>query len=117
MVDVEDYIMVSSFEIINIYDPYVDKCPFWEGLSESWLIQAQNVIIGEDLNFTLSLKEVCGRHPRRDLIEGFFIHWIASHQLVDLEPPKLFQMWRNGHKGEDLVAKRLDMFMIADKML
>jgi hypothetical protein len=81
------------------------------------LLQAQNVIIGGDLNFTLSLKEVCGRHPRRDPMEGFFIHWIVSHQLVDLEPPKVSQTWRNGHKGDDLVAKRLDMFLIADKML
>jgi hypothetical protein len=66
------------------------------------------------------LKGFWGRHPRRDPMEGFFIHWIASlasHKIIDMEPPKVTQTWRNGCKGDDLVTKRLDRFLIAKKMM
>ena len=48
-------------------------------------------------------------------MESFFAHWIENHHLVDLEPPKLSQTWRNGRKGDDLVTKRLDRFFIVEK--
>jgi hypothetical protein len=79
-----------------------------DGLSKSYLLQAQNIIVGGDINFMFPLKEFWGRHPRRDLLEGFFMHWIESHQIVDLEPQKMSQTWRNGHKGDDFISKRLD---------
>jgi exonuclease III len=116
IMDVEDFSLDSSFRIINIYGPYTDKRPFLEGLSNYGILQAPNVVIGGDLNFTLSLKEVWGKHPKRDLLEGFFSHWISAHNLVDLESPKISQTWTNGRKGGDLVAKRMDSFLVAENM-
>jgi hypothetical protein len=50
-------------------------------------------------------------------LEVFFTHWIEENHLIDLEPPKLSQTWRNGRKGEYLVAKRLDRFLISEDLL
>jgi hypothetical protein len=109
--------MSSSFRVVNVYGTYVDKFYFGDGLSESGTLKSSNVNIGEDLNFTLSLREVWGRHYKRGPLEGFFAHWIENHHLVDLEPPKMSQTWRNRRKGDDLVSKRLDRFLLAECFL
>jgi exonuclease III len=93
---VDECALSSSFRIVNIYGPYADKRPFWEGLSNSGILRASNVIIGGDINFTLSLKEFWGKHPRRYMLEVLFSYCISFYQRVDLEPPKLSQTWRNG---------------------
>jgi hypothetical protein len=56
-------------------------------------------------------------HPRKDAHEGFFAHWIEENHLIDLKPPKLSQTWRNVRKGEKMVSKRLDRFLISKDML
>jgi hypothetical protein len=40
--------------------PYKDREPFWQQLSDSGLLCEDNLIIGGDLNFTLSAREVWG---------------------------------------------------------
>lgn len=84
---------------------------FWEGLSALGVVEASNVIMGGNLNFTFSLREVKGKHPHRDPQEFFFSHWITGNHMVDLEPTKNYHTWRNDRKWEKIVAKRLDRFL------
>jgi hypothetical protein len=114
IVDVLDYVSNCSFRIINLYGLYVDRIPFWNDLSNNGFLSLQNLILGGDFNFTLSLKEVWGEHPRYDPQEILFSHWIESNHLIDLLPQKLSQTWCNGRKGSSLVAKLLDHFLNED---
>jgi len=43
----------SYYKVLNIYVPYVDSIPFWEGLSSSGVIIGDNIILGYNLNFTV----------------------------------------------------------------
>jgi hypothetical protein len=49
-----------SFTYINIYGPYVERVSFWENLKSVVFFRDPLLVIGGDLNFTLSLKEVGG---------------------------------------------------------
>ena len=47
----------KSFAMYNVYWPYLERKGFWEENFISGLIEERNVILGEDLNLTLSEKE------------------------------------------------------------
>jgi hypothetical protein len=51
-----------SFTAINY-----ETIPFWEELSSIGVFHDPIMVIGGDLNFTLSLREVWGPNPREDL--------------------------------------------------
>jgi exonuclease III len=61
-----------SFTAINIYGPYSDRVQFWENLKSAGVFSDPLTVIGGDLNFTLSLREVWGSNPREDRHKGFF---------------------------------------------
>jgi hypothetical protein len=66
VVEIKDRSLNSVFELINIYGPYSDCIPFGEGLSSSGVLEAKNVILVGDLNFTLSTQEIWGEHARKN---------------------------------------------------
>jgi hypothetical protein len=78
-----------SFSVINIYGPYSDRVSFWEELKLAGVFSDPLLIVGGDLNFTLSLREIWGPNPREDRQRGFFSTLLESLKLVDLEPVKL----------------------------
>jgi hypothetical protein len=75
-----------AFSVINIYDPYSDRIPFWENLKNEGLFNDPLTVIDGDLNFTLSLREVWGPHPKEDRQQGFFLSFLESVNLMDVEP-------------------------------
>jgi hypothetical protein len=113
VVDLVDSQLNSRFRLVNLYGLYADRVLFWENLCDYDILYLQNFIIGGDLNFTSSIQEVWGAHPRRDAQEFFLVQWIEKNQLVDLEPVKLSQTWRNGRGGVNLVAKQIDIFLLS----
>jgi hypothetical protein len=72
-------------------------------------------VIGGDLNFTLSLREIWGPNPREDRHKGFFLSFLEEESLVNLEPVKLSPTWRNFRTRIDVVAKRLDCTSLSRK--
>jgi hypothetical protein len=42
---------------------------------------------------------------------------MEKHKLDDIEPLKMTPTWRNGRSGEDVVAKRLDRFLVSEDLL
>jgi len=77
----------------------------------------RDIILGGELNFTPSLKEVLGIIPLQELQENYFSHWMEKHQLIDLAPKKLSQTWSNGRNSRDLISKRLYLFLILEGIL
>jgi hypothetical protein len=63
VVELEDRNLNSIFRVINVCGPYTKITPFWEGLCASSVVEVSNIILGGDLNFTLSIREVWGAHP------------------------------------------------------
>jgi hypothetical protein len=82
-----------SFSILNIYGSYDDRIPFWEELANAGAFNDPLTLVGGDLNFTLSHREVWGDNPRVDAHRGFFITFLANHHLVDVEPVKIVPTW------------------------
>jgi hypothetical protein len=58
--------------MVNIDGPYSDRASFWEDLVSIGVFRDPLLVAGGDLNFTLSLQEVWGFHPRADKQSGFF---------------------------------------------
>jgi hypothetical protein len=81
-----------------------------------WFIEREGIIVGGDLNFTLSTREVWGIHARSDPLSDFFTSHIQSSGLVDVQPTKLTPTWRNGRARTDGIAKRLDHFLLDDSL-
>lgn len=50
----------ETMKIINCYDPYKDREVFSDNVVECGLLKERNIILGGDLNFTLSLSELWG---------------------------------------------------------
>jgi len=62
----------TSFKLLNYYGPYNNREAFWEKLFESGILHEENLILGGDLNLTLSTQEVWGTSARMDQKDGFF---------------------------------------------
>jgi hypothetical protein len=84
-----------AFSVINIYGPYSERIPFWEDLKNEGIFNDPLSVIGGDLNFTLSLREVWGPSPKEDRQRGFFLSFLESVNLLDVEPVRLSPTWRN----------------------
>jgi hypothetical protein len=117
MVHVNDILLNYEVKICNVYGPYANRCPFSDSLSNLYFVNSGDIILGGDLNFTLSLKKIWGQNPRQDPLEDLFSNWMEKHKLIDLEPKKLSHTWSNGRKGTGLVEKRLDCFMIYEGLI
>jgi hypothetical protein len=99
MMEFWDPLLKFSFKVINLYRPYSERISFWDSLAHSGVFLGDNVVLGGDLNFTVSSKEIWGGKPD------------------ETTPLKILQTWRNGRKGKDLIAKRLDHFLVSEKLV
>jgi hypothetical protein len=104
-------------KLINCYGSYADRVVFWEELKRIGIFDEENLILGGDLNFTISSREVWGDVARVDPLQHYFSHLVQTGGLVDVEPVKILLTWRNGRKGQDYIAKRLDRFLISEKLV
>jgi hypothetical protein len=75
------------------------------------------LIVGGDLNLTLSAREVWGDHARLDSQSFYFSELFSKMGLVDILPFHLSPTWRNGRSGSAGISKRLDRFLIHEDLL
>jgi hypothetical protein len=106
----------KRLKLINCYGPYSDREVFWEVIKRDGILNEHNLILGGNLNFTTSNREVWGAHARVDPLHLYFSQLIQVEGLVDVEPLKLLPTWRNGRGGQDYIAKRLDRFLISEDL-
>ena len=45
--------LADTFDVINIYGPYLNRIPFWDSSFNHSLFRGGNLIICGDLNFSL----------------------------------------------------------------
>jgi hypothetical protein len=107
----------DKVKLLNCYAPYKDRELFWHPIIQSGLLSEEGIIVGGDLNFTLSTREVWGDSARNDPLTDFFTSLIQSSGLVDVQPTKLAPTWRNGRAGSAGIAKILDRFLLDDSLI
>ena len=64
--------LVDSFDVINIYGPYLNRIPFWDTIFNHSLMRGEKLIIGGDLSFSLGQAKVWGPHARSDSLTNYF---------------------------------------------
>ena len=89
-----------SFAMYNVYGPYQDQKGFWEAFFNSGLLETRNLIIGGDMNLTLSEKENRGITSRRDSLSSYFANLFESKELINIQPLNLTPTWRNNRSGD-----------------
>ena len=52
-------------------------------------MEKEKLILGGDLNLTLTMGEVCGENSRKDALGNFFLDFFEKRKLVDVVPLKL----------------------------
>ena len=80
------------------------------------LLSHGQVILGGDLNFSLSSSKIWGPSAIVDPLAEYFKNHLVQRDLVDRNLIKLNPTWRNRRVGEDKIAKRLDKFLIGDSL-
>jgi len=104
-------------KVINVYGPYLNRITFWDTFFQNPFLDEDMVVIGGDLNFSLGLSEVWGPHAHSDVLASYFNRKLMERNLIDVEPIKLKPSWRNNRGGEARVAKRIDRFLVTEKMV
>ena len=110
--DLED-----SFDVINIYGPYLNRIPFWDTIFNHSLLRREKLIIGGDLNFSLGQTKVWGPHARPDSLTDYFTRNLVDRNWLDVEPCVLKPTWKNNKCGEGRVVKRLDRFLVTEQIV
>ena len=116
-VDLKSVELGFSVTVFNVYGPYLNRVPFWDGLFQHSFMNRESVIIGGDLNFSLGHSEIWGPHAQEDSLAGYFTQKLVENNLLDIEPIKLKPTWRNNRGGDRRVAKRIDRFLVSEQLV
>ena len=106
-----------SFAMYNVYGPYQDRKGFWEAFFSSGFLESRNVILGGDLNLTISEEENWGNSSHGDGLSSFFANLFETKELVNIQPLKLTLTWRNNRSRDQAISKRLDRFLLSKNLL
>lgn len=80
------------------------------------LLDLSSLVIAGNLNLIVNASEIWGAKARMDPLQLWFHDLFAIHALIDVAPKPLVSTWRNGRKGHDHIAKRLDCFLVSDSL-
>jgi len=114
--DINSQLVDGDIRIINIYGPCADRANFWRFLFESELFQADNIILGGDLNFSLGFSESWGHLAQVDSLTDTMTSLLEEHKWVDIPSARLQYTWTNNRSGEQNLARRLDRFLIKESL-
>jgi hypothetical protein len=70
-----------SFSVLNIYGPYAERIPYWDYFPNVISLNDHVTLVGGDLNFILSYRELLGESPRLDAQSIFFIYFMENITL------------------------------------
>ena len=79
----------TEFTILNVYGLFYNRKYFWEKIRHTGAMEKEKLILGGDLNLTLTMGEVCGENSRKDALGNFFLDFFEKRKLVDVVPLKL----------------------------
>lgn len=75
--------------MINVYGPCQNWVTFWDQLLRSRLLQVDNVILGDDLNFSIGYSESWGHNAQIDSLSYYFESFLEDHGLIDIPSTQL----------------------------
>lgn len=76
-----------------------------------------DIIIGGNLNLTISSCEVWGVNSRLESLASFFNDLFSSSGPIDVHCSPQVPTQRNGREGDARVSKILDRFLISESLL
>ena len=79
----------TEFTILNVYGSFYNRKYFWEKIRHTGAMDKEKVILGGDLNLTLTMGEVWGENAKKDALGNFFLDFFEKRKLVDVVPLKL----------------------------
>eukprot|EP00253_Pinus_taeda_P017821 PITA_17821 len=91
-VDIYSSKLGSDIIILNVYGPCHNHGDFWDHLLNYNLLQI-------------------------DSLSAFFENTLENHNLIDIPSTRIQPSWRNKRTGEDRLARRLDHFLIKERLL
>ena len=80
-------------------------------------MKPENTILAGDMNFSLGISESWGPNAHADSLSEYFRHLLSARHLVDPLITSPSPTWRNRRTGEQMVARRLDRFLIKEGLL
>lgn len=107
----------KPIHILNIYAPYKDCSPFWEYFLSSEVLEIDSLLVGGDFNCTLCNDEIWGNGRKNDLVGGLIPDAIIQNNFVDVLSSCLGPTWDNGRSNESFLAKRLDRFLLHERLI
>lgn len=115
--DIYAHTLESEIRIMNVYGPCVDRATFWRSLLNSEILQADNIILGGDLNFSLGYCESWDHSAQVDNLSDTISTLLKEHQWVDIPSARVQYTWSNNRSGDHILARRLDRFLIKEAFL
>lgn len=106
-----------KFHLLNIYGPHVDHHIFWEDLINSSVIYGHPLIIGKDLNSTISQRKVWDSNAKKDPLFDYFSHLVNYLSFIDLGLVNISPTWWNSRIDNETIAKRLCYFLILSTLI
>ena len=76
-----------------------------------------NLILGRDLNFTLSRSYIWVENAPIDNFSIFLINRTKEGNMVEIEPIKLKPTWSNNRGGIRGIPKHIDRFVMHESLL
>eukprot|EP00253_Pinus_taeda_P011273 PITA_11273 len=114
--DISSHLVERDIRIINVCGPCTDRANFWRILLGSELFQADNIILGGDLNFSLGFSESWKHLSQVDSLTDTMTSLLEDHKWVDIPSARLQYTWSNNRSGEQSLARRLDRFLIKEPL-
>lgn len=83
-VDIFTFDLGKELRLINIYGPCINQALFWENLLNLSFMQANNIILGDDLIFSIGHAESWGHNAQIDPLTDHISSLLEDHHLSDI---------------------------------
>ena len=110
----------ETYLCVNVYGPQrlEEKFHFLNSLRNlQSRHHASKIIMGGDFNMITTLLEKKGGLRKLNRDAGAFADFIEIAKLVDVQPSSCSFTWNNRRGGENLIASRLDRFLISESIV
>lgn len=87
--DIFSRALETEIRVMNVYGPCMDRATFWRSLLNSHFMQADNIILGGDLNFLLGFSESWGHSAQVDGLSDTISALLEQHQWVDIPSSRI----------------------------
>lgn len=107
----------DKINLVNVYGSYSNRQHFWDATKHEGLLDHDHLLLAGDFNITLSSAETWGKDARLDNLCAYLYDFFEDLGLNDIAPIPLSPTWCNDRLDDGKISKRLDRFMLSDRLL